>query len=370
MDPAQVFCPNLACPARGQVNEGNIGVHSLKERRFVCRVCRKTFCERKGTAFYRLRTDQDLVAAIVTLLSHGCPVQAIVAAFGFDERTIWSWFERAGTQARAVHEHLVEHPRALGQVQADELRVKLQGKIAWMAMAVMVSTRLWLGGEVSCSRDLGLIRSLMARVRRSALYGRLLICTDGLISYVRATREAFRDRLHTGAPGAPPYRVWPRLLLAQVIKRYEQRRVVGVERRVQHGKAEQVEKARAACSGHGVINTAYIERLNATFRERLAPLARRTRALARTTRTLEAGMWLVGTVYNFCTPHESLSRVVRGRREGRTPAMAAGITQRVWSLHRLLSYRVPPPAWSPPKRAGRRSRELQALIDRWCPRHG
>jgi len=55
-----------------------------------------------------------------------------------------------------------------------------------------------------------------------------------------------------------------------------------------------------------VINTAYIERLQATFRSRLAPLARRTRAAARQKATLEAGMWLVGTVYNFCRTHRSL----------------------------------------------------------------
>jgi hypothetical protein len=51
--------------------------------------------------------------------------------------------------------------------------------------------------------------------------------------------------------------------------------------------------------GDGVITTAYIERLNATFREHLAPLARRCRALARHTLTLQEGMFLVGTVYNF-----------------------------------------------------------------------
>ena len=91
---------------------------------------------------------------VVTLLAHGCPVQAIVAAFGFDERTVADWWARSGRQGQDVHEYLVEQPRDLGQVQADEIRVKKQGGIVWMALAMMVKTRLWLGGEVSEQQDL------------------------------------------------------------------------------------------------------------------------------------------------------------------------------------------------------------------------
>ena len=69
----------------------------------------------------------------MTLLAHGCPLQAIVVAFGYDERTVQGWVARAGTQGQAVQEHLVEQPRDLGQVQADEIRVKKQGGIVWMA---------------------------------------------------------------------------------------------------------------------------------------------------------------------------------------------------------------------------------------------
>jgi len=59
--------------------------------------------------------------------------------------------------------------------------------------------------------------------------------------------------------------------------------------------------------GGGTIQTAYIERLNGTFRPQLAPLARRTRAGGRTVARLERGMWLVGTVDNCYTPHGSLA---------------------------------------------------------------
>ena len=365
MDPTTTFCPNQHCPARGQMGQGNIGIHSQKEQRFICHECHKTFSATKGTVFYRLRTAAATVSLVVTLLAHGCPVQAIVAAFGFDERTVAAWWARSGRQGQAVHESLVEQPRDLGQVQADELRIKKQGGIVWMALAMMVKTRLWLGGEVSEQRDLPLIRRLIARVRRCAACRPLLVCTDGLVSYIRAIRETFRDPVHTGQGGRPRLRPWRHVFIAQVVKRYERRRVVATERRIVDGTPARVETLRRRSQGGGVINTAYIERLNATFRERLAPLARRCRALARQTLTLHEGMFVVGTVYNFCTPHASLSQA-----QPTTPAMAAGITDHCWTMHELLSFHVPLSRWAPPKQRGRPSHALKRLIERWGGDHG
>jgi transposase-like protein len=362
MNPTEVFCPNLVCPARGQAGKGNIGVHSRKEQRFICKQCRKTFTATTGTAFYQLRTSVEMVVIVVTLLAHGCPLQAIVAAFGFDERTVADWWARAGRQGQAVQAYLVEPPRNLGQVQADDIRVKQQGGIVWMALAMMVKTRLWLGGEVSAHRDMTLIRRLIARVRRCAAHRPLWVCTDGLCSYIRAIRMTFRDPVHAGTTGRPRLRPWRNVCLAQVVKRYVQRRVVDVERRIVDGTLVRVETLRRRSQGAGVINTADIERLNATFRERFAPLARRCRALARRTLTLEHGMYLVGTIDNFCTPHESL----RNTTGAQTPAMAARITDHGWTVQELLAFHVPPSRWTPPKRRGRPSRALQCLVERWC----
>ena len=265
MDPTTTFCPNVACAARGQTGQGNIGIHSCKDKRFICTECHKTFSATKGTAFYRLRTPAATVSLVLTLLAHGCPLQAIVVAFGFDERTVAAWGTRSGQQGQAVQEHLVEQPRDLGQVQADEIRVKTQGRIVWMALAMMVRTRLWLAGEVSAQRDMPLIRRLIERVRRCTAHRPLLVCTDGLVSYIRAIRETFRDPVRTGTSGRPQLRPWRNVLIAQVIKRYEQRRVVETERRIVDGTPARVETLRRRSQGEGVINTAYIERLNATF---------------------------------------------------------------------------------------------------------
>jgi hypothetical protein len=112
-----------------------------------------------------------------------------------------------------------------------------------------------------------------------------------------------------------------------------------------------------------VLNTAYIERLNGTFRARLAPLARRTHHLVHRKELLHAGMYLVGALYNFCTYHTSLTLATG---EQRTPAMAAGLSDHCWSVEELLWHRVPPPRWSPPKRRGRRSKAMKQLIERWA----
>src|SRR3989442_5286408 len=301
MDPTVTCCPHRACPARGQRGQGNSGIHARKEQRFICKQCHKTFSATQGTVFYRLRTSAELVVIVVTLLAHGCPWHALVVAFRLDERTVAAWWARAGQQGQAVQESVVEQPRDLGHVQADAIRVKTQGGIVWMALAMMVRTRLWLVGEGSAQRDMPLIRRLIERVRRCTAHRPLLVCTDGLCSSIRAIRETFRDPERTGGHGRPRLRPWRNVCIAQVVKRYAQRRVVDVERRIVDGTPAPVQTLRRRSHGDGVINTADIERLNATFRERLVLLTRRGRALARRPLTLQHGMYLIGTVYNFCT---------------------------------------------------------------------
>src|SRR4051794_41278569 len=118
--------------------------------RFRCLTCRKTFAATKDTPSSRLHKPLELVTLVLTLLTHGCPLQAIVAAFGLDERTVADWQQRAGTHAQRFHQVHVQQGKVDAQhLQADELWVKMVGRKVWMAMAMAVPSRLWLGGVLS-----------------------------------------------------------------------------------------------------------------------------------------------------------------------------------------------------------------------------
>ncbi|HEY7311157.1 MAG TPA: hypothetical protein VH643_17475 [Gemmataceae bacterium] len=367
MDPLTQFCPNFYCLHRGKTGLGNIRVHSQKERRFRCIICGKTFAATRDTPYYRLHKSLDLVTLVLTLLCYGCPRQAIVAAYGLDERTIADWQQRSGRHSRRFHALHVQQGRVdIQHVQADELWVKVLGRRLWMAMALAVPSRLWLGGVVSRHRDGQLITAVVRMVRSCASSLAMLVCVDGLSSYVTSFVKGFRHKLpREGRRGRPRLLVEPGLLIGQVIKRYSGRRLVEVTRRVVCGSAAAIAAVLARTGTGTGINTSYIERLNATFRSRWTPLVRRGRALVRE-RCVEAGMWLVGCAYNFCGEHDSLrvSAVVdSGRKwEGRTPAMAAGLTDHRWELREVLGERVPPERWKAPRRKPRYRRHANANI--------
>ena len=361
MDPLPQFCPNFSCLHGGKAGLGNIRVHSQKERRFRCTTCAKTCAASRNTAYYRLHKSLDLVTLVLTLLCHGCPRQAVVAAYGLDERTVADWQQRAGRHAQRFHELHVQQGRVdVQHVQADELWAEVLGRRLWVAMALAVPSRLWLGGAVSRRRDGALIAAVVRMVRSCASSLAMLVCVDGLASYVTAFAQGFRHKLpRDGCAGRPRLLVEPGLLIGQVIKRYRGRRVVDVTRRVARGSAAAVAAVRARTGTGTGINTAYIERLNATFRGRWAPLVRRGRALVRE-RCAEAGRWLVGCAYNFCWEHDSLrvsAPAGSARRwAGRTPAMAAGLTDRRWGLREVLGERLPAAQWKAPRRQPRRRR--------------
>ena len=382
MNPREIFCPNMGCPARGQTGKGNIHGHSQKEKRWICEVCKRTFTTSKGTIFYRLRSDPTIVMYVIILLAYGCPVQAIVKAFGLDERTVRAWHARGGKHCQKVHEHFVENsqqdlqqvPRQHGaQVQADEIKVKVQKGTYWMALALAVPTRLWLGGVLSRSRDLKLIQALANKLRAIALCRPLLLAVDGLSTYVSAFRSAFRSKLPRwqGQSGRCKLIAWPDIAIVQVVKR-RGKGVFTVERRiVQGGKDMVAGLIQATQKGKGMINTAYIERLNATSRQRLNSMARRTRTLARRSETLLVGMYLVGCFYNFCDFLHSLRLKLLVGSHGyrwvqRTPAIAAKLTDHQWTPVELFTFKVPPPRWKLPALHGRPSKALLQLAQQWA----
>ena len=373
MNPHELFCPNMDCAARGQIGKGNIHTHSLKDKRCICDVCEQTFVTTTGTLFYRLRSDPQLVMWVIVLLAYGCPIQAIVKAFGLDERTVCDWHRRAGQHCQQVHEYLVEsRQQDLEQVQADEIKVKTQKGPFWMALALWVPTRLWMGGVVSAQRDLNLIQALADKVRSMAVCRPLLLAVDGLASYVSAFRNAFRSKLprHEGELGRSKLVAWQDIAIVQVVKQRTEG-VLNVERRIVQGAKNMIERLILTTQGKGVINTAFIERLNATFRQRINSLTRRTRTLAQRAETLVAGMYIVGCFYNFCDFHHSLRLKLSVGSFGyrwvqRTPAIASKLADHQWTPAELLNFKVPPSPWEIPKQRGRPSTALLRLAHQWA----
>ncbi len=360
-DALQLFCPNVDCPARGKRGAGNLVSHGKKRERSQCKTCRKTFRARRGTMCVGLRTPEEVIVSVVTLLAYGCPPQASVHALSVDERTVARWHQRAGAHCQRVHEEQVMAGKLdLVHVQADEIRAKGWKMIPWMAMALMVSTRVWVGGTVSLTRDRHLADQLVQMVKACCQPLRaVLVLTDGWSASPNSIRRAFRTKVtQTAGPGRCHLHAWPEILLGTVIKKTAKKHVVEVIRRMAQGNLERANAVLSHTMGGNEVNTACIERFNGTMRERLARLTRRCRHAARRVVSLEAGMWLVGCPYTFCWPHHEVSRRAAQAQGVRgdvplTPAMASGLTDHVWGLQELLRYRIAPVPWTAPKRRGR-----------------
>jgi IS1 family transposase len=234
------------------------------------------------------------------------------------------------------------------------IRVKGRHMIAWMGLALMVSTRLWLGGVVSAHRDRRLADRLLQQVRGCCRpLQAILVCTDGWGAYPRSIQRAFREQVkRTAGRGRACLQVWSELCIATVIKRTQKKRVVEVLRKMTRGTLEQADKLLQASLGGTMLNTAFIERFNGTMRERLASLTRKCRHAAQRLEGLESGMYLIGCTYNLCFPHHELSHA---KHVGSpcTPAMAAGVTDHIWSVGEVLTYKVAPAPWIAPKLRGR-----------------
>lgn len=332
MNLQSVFCPNKACPDKHQVGKGNIVSHGQARQRCKCKSCGHTFSYRQGTMFAGLRTDVQIVTWVVGLMAWGCPVAAIVAVFELDERTVADWMHRAGMYAEAFH-HQQIRPLDLQQVQVDEIRLKMQRQVLWIAMAMSIGSRLWLGAVCGESRDKKLARHIMTCIYNWAKQLPLVIAFDGWSAYPKACYRVFREPVLSGRVGGPRKQPWACLSVVQLVKQEAQKWVM--KRQVLSGSCSMIRYLLNVTQGVGTtINTAYIERLNATFRAHLASFARRTRCPARQAQQVGERVFLVGCLYNFCWPHASLGH--------QTPAWSAGLTDHRWSLEEFLWVRLLP----------------------------
>lgn len=221
----------------------------------------------------------------------------------------------------------------------------------WTAFAP--ESRLTLAALVG-NRHLFAARRLLRAIRRGLAQGTWpLFTSDALRHYAQVLLEAFgiwRHAPRTGKPGRPrhPVRVpHPLLAYAQVHKRRAGGRIVEVTRRVIFGRAAAVEvqaqALRRANGRKGCINTAYVERHNLTLREEHGRLSRKTLAFSKTRRALQHQVDFWRAYANLARPHRALRRPASpetaSRWSARTPAMAARITDHVWSLDELLTFR-------------------------------
>jgi hypothetical protein len=204
MHPPTPFCHNPHGRASGQVGPGNIRVPSQTEPHYRWTSGRQTVAATQGTPLYRLRTAAELGTVVLPLRSHGCPIQALVAAFGVEERPVAAGRMRAGQHGQQVHRPVVQPGQvALPHVQADELWVKLVGGRVGLAMALAVPARRGLGGVLSPRRDLLLSTPLVQLIRTGGGSLAILGGVDGLASSVTAVLRVFRHPVRTGRRGRP-----------------------------------------------------------------------------------------------------------------------------------------------------------------------
>jgi len=145
--------------------------------------------------------------------------------------------------------------------------------------------------------------------------------------YPAAILRAFSQQIKRGI------QVWPQLIIGQVIKTQKHYHLESVKQTLLCGEEKGLKACLEQSRGGTQINTAYIERLNGTMRERLASLTRKCRHANWHLSAFQWGMYLIGCTYNLCWNHHQLEQ---------TPAMAAGLTNHAWSLREVLIYKVPP----------------------------
>jgi hypothetical protein len=189
-----------------------------------------------------------------------------------------------------------------------------------------------------------------------------LFLTDGFREYMPALLAHFgywiqpERRQDNGPMPKPRWMPLPQVGYAQVVKSYRRRRIVGVKHRVVFGTQLAIEQVLTACGWR--INTAFVERLNRDIRRRVAAVGRRVNTLCKGADGLLDQLALFQTYHNFVLPHASLRQpllipdVTNGSGSAKvwrpcTPAMAAGLTEHVWSLKEVLLFRVPP--WPQPQ---------------------
>src|SRR6266511_1106091 len=381
VDTSMHFCPHPTCDYRGWSGLGNLRANGHPNggpwRQFHCTSCGGYVFETHGTIFHGKRVPMDLIVRVIACLAEGLGIRATARVFEVDPNTVLHWLAEAADQLQAFSRCFLcdGHVR---QVQLDELYAVLSavddGELSedeaiqslsrsphWVWTAIDPESKLLLAidvGERTLAMALCFVHQVVQALAPDCVP---LFLTDGYKEYLPALLAHFGSWVqpeHRHAQGPAPKPRWmplPQLLYAQVVKAYRRRRIVGVTHRVVFGTMERVNRVLVACGRQ--INTAFVERLNLDIRQHVAAVGRRVMTLCKGKEGLRQQLTLYHTYYNFCLPHASLRTPLpqplptNGTGSAktwrpRTPAMAAGLTDHVWTLREVLLFRIPP--WPQP----------------------
>jgi IS1 family transposase len=329
--------------------------------------------ETHGTRFHGKQAPVELIVRVVACLAEGLGIRATARVFEVDANTVLHWLVEAAEQLRAFSVHFfcdlhleqlqldevdaVLRDRKAGAINDDEAIQRLERSPSWVWTAMDPRSKLLVVVDVG-SRTLAMAQRVVHQVTRVLAPGWVpLFLTDGLKDYGTALLTHFGQWMHparrqdTGPRPQPRWMPLPELLYAQVVKSYRRRRLVGVTHRVVFGTWLAIEQVLARCDW--TINTAFVERLNLDIRQRVAAIGRRVNTLCQGEAGLRDQLTVFQVYHNCILPHASLRQpllipeATSGRGSAKvwrpcTPAMAAGVTDHVWSLKEVLLFRVPP----------------------------
>ena len=335
-------CPNPHCAQFNRPGEGNIahrswtGTHKHIER-LRCTTCDREFSEREGTLMARSKLPEETVIQLVKCQRWGVCDEGTADLCAVDLKTVYR-FQRVATQRAQTHHQQVVRDVDVPGVQLDEAHAKLRPKqVEWVHTALAMGSwfLLWVDfGPRTQDMAATLIAQVVARTRQLPLF-----LTDGWKAYTAALLQVvgvvYRPRRRGNVGRKPkPRLVAPKnLFYAQVVKRRNTAgRVVDVRRRVVFGGPRRFGKQLHLRQLGETIQTAFMERWYGTLRGLVAPLRRRTRCLSWNRTRHRGKVWLMVSLYNFDRPHKSL----RQGRTPRTPAMAIGLTDHVWSYREYI----------------------------------
>ena len=367
IDTSQHFCPHAGCDYRGWLGRGNLRANGHPSgglwRQFHCTSCKGYFLDTHGTIFHGKHAEVERIVRVLACLAEGLGIRATARVFEIDANTVLHWLVEAAEQLRAFaayffcHLHLeqlqldelyaVLRARKAGELSEDAAIMRLERSPSWVWTAMDPRSKLLVVVEVG-SRTLAMAQRVVHQVTRVLAPGCVpLFVTDGLKDYGTALLTHFgqwmqpQRRQDKGPMPKPRWMPRPKLLYAQVVKSYRRRRLVGVKHRVVFGTQLAIEQVLAACGW--TINTAFVERLNLDIRQRVAAIGRRVNTLCQGEAGLREQLTLFHVYHNFVLPHVSLRQplpapeVTNGRGAAKrwrpcTPAMAAGLTDHVWTL--------------------------------------